>query len=163
TCLSVVLQWNGSGKAHCQVRRCEDNAIWVEDRLVRLPPIIEGGPACKTNTYGPSDTPDPAIEMPIPCRIRIYSYRHENFELRDSVRQQKPGNQNGRRRQIKLFVPYFPTCGANLKSAAFGVIKNGSEYAWRVEVGVTIPVDRTVHSHQCNGPHIANDSVVFDR
>jgi hypothetical protein len=53
--------------------------------------------------------------------------------------------------------------GANLEPASFVVIENCPEDAGRVEVRVTIPVDRTVHAHQCNGAHVTYDSVVFDR
>jgi hypothetical protein len=35
--------------------------------------------------------------------------------------------------------------------------------AGRIEVWVTVPVDRTVHAYQGNSAHVADDSVIFDR
>ena len=60
-------------------------------------------------------------------------------------------------------MPHLIADGANLEPASFVVIENCPEDAGRVEVGVTIPVDRTVHAHQRKGAHVAYDSVVFDR
>jgi hypothetical protein len=50
-----------------------------------------------------------------------------------------------------------------LESAPFFVIEDRSKDAGRVEVWVAVPVDRTVHAHQRNCAHVADDSVICDR
>jgi hypothetical protein len=62
-----------------------------------------------------------------------------------------------------LLVPDTVGVGGNLESAPFFVIQDRSKDAGRVKVWVAVPVDRTVHAHQRNCAHVADDSVIFDR
>jgi hypothetical protein len=50
-----------------------------------------------------------------------------------------------------------------LEAASLFVIQNGPKNAGRIEVRVAVPIDRTVHAYQSNSPHVADDSVIFDR
>ena len=88
---------------------------------------------------------------------------HEIFQLGDPIRQKEPRNQDVGRRPIELLVPDTVGVGGNLESAPFFVIEDRSKDAGRVEVWVAVPVDRTVHAHQRNCAHVADDSVIFDR
>src|SRR5882672_1675490 len=101
--------------------------------------------------------------MTILRRVGRQPYRHEVFQLGDSVRQQEARNQDVRGRPIELLAAHTIRFGRNLEPTSVLIVQNRSENAGRVEVWVAVPVDRAVHTYQGDSAHVAYDSVVLDR
>src|SRR5690349_13925706 len=127
-----------------------------------LSSVVKRWSACKGNTHRPFNATDSAVKMVIPARIGRKSHRHEVFQFRNSIPKQESCHQDVRGWQIQLLVSDIFTNSLNLEPPALVVVENCSEDTWRVEVRVTIPVDRSVHCNQCDCPHVADDSVVLD-
>ena len=65
-------------------------------------------------------------------------------------------------RPIKLLVPHAIRVGRDLEAASL-VSSSPPQKRWANRSGVAVPIDRTVHAYQGNSPHVADDSVIFDR
>jgi hypothetical protein len=64
---------------------------------------------------------------------------------------------------IDLLVPDTVSAGGDLESSPFLSSKIAPKMLGESNPWVAAPVDRTVHAHQGNCAHVADDSVIFDR
>src|SRR5215470_19829166 len=139
----------------------EARAVGIELRLMAPAPVIEGGAANEPDTHCAFYAAHPAAKMSNPGRIGANSYGNEILQFGDSIGKQEPCHQDVCRRPIELFPPHLIADWANLEAASLAVIQNCSEDAWRVEVGVTTPIDAAIHADQGDCAHVADDSVVL--
>ena len=52
--------------------------------------------------------------------------------------------------------------GENLEPASLLIVQDRSENAGGIKVRVAVPVNGSVHAHESNRAHVADDSVIFD-
>ena len=97
--------------------------------------------------------------MAILRRVGRQPYRHEVFQLGNSVRQQEARNQDVRGRPIELFVPHAIRVGRNPETAAILVIQKRAENAGESKCQSIEPLMPTC----ATGAHVADDSIIFYR
>ncbi|HKE06878.1 MAG TPA: hypothetical protein VKB48_03560 [Candidatus Acidoferrum sp.] len=49
-----------------------------------------------------------------------------------------------------------------MKAAAIFVVEERGKYSGGIEVGVAKKIDRAIYADECNGAHVADDTVIFD-
>src|SRR5205823_5710773 len=88
---------------------------------------------------------------------------HIILDLADPVRMQESRDEDVRVRPIKLLVAKIVSRRSDAEPPAFSGVEDGGEYARRVKMRQTEPINRTIHADQSCGPHVADDSVAFNR
>src|SRR6267378_4906685 len=161
--VSVIFQRHIGGERQSQEVGAENRSGGGDHGLMREPAVIEGGAAYGRNPGRPANAADTPIKMMVLGRIGGQPGGHEVFHFGDAIRQQKARYQDIGGRPVKLLLPHAVSEGGNLKPSALFVVEDGPEYAGRVELRITVPVNGTVLPHQRDGAHVADDAVVFDR
>ena len=129
---------------------------------MRLSPIVESRCYVELERHPAAHTPHQPHQA-VPIRGHVTAHRHEIHDLADPLRRQKPGDQNGRIRQIHLLRAERIDAGPDPVPAAQPVIEQRTEHARRIETRSAEPVDRTVRRHQRSGLQVADQTMISNK
>ncbi len=141
----------------------EEHAVLARLDFMFRTSIVEGRLAADAKLHlaaGDADTADEPIGRV--ARL-VGGDRHEILQLPHPFRRQEPRYEHVRVGPVKLLVLDVLVRRGDVEAAPLFIVEEGGKDAGRVEVGKTEPIDRTLDAHQRDGPHVADDAVIFDR
>ena len=129
----------------------------LDDRLVRLTPVVEARVDLDPKGHLAADAEHPAYE-PL-----ARPDGHEVLELAHTDGSQETRDQNVRVREVELLDRADPERWRDAVATAAVLVEDRCEDARRVEARAAVPVDRPVGADERDGAQVADDSVLGDR
>ena len=154
----------GYGCRESQVEGCglKADALGQDVDFVRVAGIIESGTAGGPKRHGPSHHLHAPNHLMLALPGSLLLNGHVVDDFRHAGLAEEARDQNVGVRPVKLFQRHSLGRWSNLESAAFFVIEDCGKDAGLIEVGKAKPIDRSVHPHQRDGVHVADDPVIFN-